>query len=145
MNDFLLGDLYEEFAMMREERGPAKARLWYARQLLLSLPVLLKPAELLRPLSILLPLLLLDRLWCFVYSLIPLKDGLDRAPGFLAINILCACFCTLIARPAPVAAGCATACALVFAVSAEPAWYVSIALISVFVTARLRRLIEEVL
>ena len=38
-----------------------------------------------------LPLLLLDRLWSFVYSLIPLKEGLHRAPTFLAINVICVC------------------------------------------------------
>jgi hypothetical protein len=38
-----------------------------------------------------LPLLLLDRLWCQVYSQIPLKDGVDRAPGFLAVNLIALC------------------------------------------------------
>jgi hypothetical protein len=77
------GDLHEEFTLQRAERGLSNAALWYARQVALSMPMLLSP----RPLAILLPLLALDRLWCLVYSLIPMRDGLDRAPGFLAANI----------------------------------------------------------
>jgi hypothetical protein len=38
-----------------------------------------------------LPLLLMDRLWCLVYSQIPLKEGVDRAPEFLAVNLLALC------------------------------------------------------
>lgn len=43
------------------------------------------------------PLLLLDRLWRFVYSQIPLKDGLHRAPEFLAANALIVCICAALA------------------------------------------------
>jgi hypothetical protein len=100
--------------------------------------MLLKPSDVLRPAAIVLPMLLLDRLWCLIYSLIPLKDGLDRAPGFLVANIVCACLCTACAKASPLTATVATACALALAVSAEPAWYICILLPAVLVTARLR-------
>jgi len=142
MIDFILGDLCEEYALQCNERGAIRASLWYARQFLLSLPVMIEPNELLRPLTIALPLLLLDRLWCLVYSLIPLKDGLDRAPGFLIANILCACLCAAIARPAPLAAAAATVFALAFAISAEPPLYIAAAILAVPLTAHLRRSYE---
>ncbi len=89
MIDFILGDLHEEFLILRREHGAARAHVWYARQILLSLPVLLRPADLL----LVLPLLLLDRLWCFICSMIPLKDGPAIAhPLSLIANLLCACF-----------------------------------------------------
>jgi hypothetical protein len=92
------GDLDEEFGQS------SRSRRWYISQVMRSLlPLLLlrvRSGELIRMLlgavlGAALPLLLLDRLWCLVYSQIPLKDGVDRAPEFLAINILaitvCAC------------------------------------------------------
>jgi hypothetical protein len=142
MIEFILGDLQEEYSLLCDERGVIAARLWYSRQVLLSLPAMVKPIEVLRPLSVALPLLLLDRLWCLVYSLIPLKDGLERAPGFLIFNIACACICAAIARLSPLAAALSTAFALAFAVSAEPPLYICIALIVVPLTARLRSAYE---
>jgi hypothetical protein len=139
MIEYVLGDLREEYGILCTQRGVPKARRWYARQILLSLPLLLKPADALRGLSVAMVILLLDRLWRLVYSLIPLKDGLDRAPGFLAANILCASLCTAIVRPRAAWAALATALALALAVSAEPPLYVCLALIFVPVTARLRR------
>jgi len=142
MMDFILGDLYEEYGLQRGERGVFAARLWYARQILLSLPVMIKPIELLRPLMIALLLLLLDRLWCLVYSMIPLKDGLDRAPGFLIANIVCGCIGAAIARPSALNAALATAFALACSISAEPPIYIAAALLAVPLTAHLRRSYE---
>jgi hypothetical protein len=139
MIEYVLGDLREEYGILCAERGRNKATRWYVRQLLLSLPQLIRPQDLLRAFSAAIPLLLLDRLWCFIYSLIPLKDGLDRAPGFLAVNIVAACACVAIFRPNALQAALATALALALAASAEPPLYISIALVSIPVTARLRR------
>ena len=142
MIEFILGDLREEFLMLRAERGVTRARLWYVRQLLLSLPVLLKASHMLRPAAIVFPMLLLDRLWCLLYSQIPLKDGLGRAPGFLVANIVCACIGATVVRPSVLSAVVATACGLALAVSVEPAWYICAAMLAVPLAARLRRLYE---
>jgi hypothetical protein len=93
------GDLDEEFGQ------PSRNRRWYLSQVMRSLlPLLLlrvRSGELSRILlsgilGAALPLLLLDRLWCLVYSQIPLKESLDRAPGFLAVNILAMAVCASI-------------------------------------------------
>lgn len=92
----VLGDLEEEFGQS------SRSRRWYISQVMRSLlPLLLlrvRSGELSRillgaVLGAALPLLLLDRLWCLVYSQIPLKESLDRAPGFLAVNILAIAVC----------------------------------------------------
>jgi hypothetical protein len=144
--DHIRGDLSEEFRMLCAERGVGAARLWYTRQVLLSMPMLVRPAEGLRVMAIVLPLVLLDRLWCLIYSLIPMKDGLERAPGFLAANIVCACLCTVLSGASALSAALATTAALTLAVSAEPPMYVALALISVTATshfsARLRRRLQ---
>lgn len=142
MIEFILGDLREEYLLLRGRRGRLRARLWYLRQLLLSLPMIAGPASILRPVSIAFTMLLLDRLWCLIYSWIPLKDGLERAPGFLMANIVCACVCALQARPAPWAAFIAAGFALAFSVSAEPSLYVAAALIAVPFSARIGRKYE---
>jgi hypothetical protein len=84
-------------------------------------------------LAVALPLLLLDRLWRFVYSQIPLKDGLDRAPGFWVVNLVCVCVgaavCGWLARTVhravgvAVAAAVAAACALWCGAATIPAVY----------------------
>lgn len=94
----LAGDLEEEFGEAH------RSRRWYISQVMRSLlPLVLVRVRsgelsgiLLRAVAgVALPLLLLDQLWRLVYSQIPLKDGVDRAPAFLAVNILaiavCAC------------------------------------------------------
>ena len=100
--DCIAGDLEEEFAMLRETHGRAAARRWYTGQVARSVCALLglrirsgefSQAALLASLGVAAPLLLLDRLWQFVYSQIPLKDGLHRAPVFLMLNALCVCAC----------------------------------------------------
>jgi hypothetical protein len=99
------GDLAEEFADLSRTRGRSAVNRWYLSQVLRSLLPLLRlrvrSGELSRVvlsavLGVALPLLLLDRLWRLVYSQIPLKDGLDRAPGFLAVNVLAVCLCAAI-------------------------------------------------
>ncbi len=147
MMQHLLGDLREEFLLLSRERGTNAARLWYARQILLSMPAMMtmiRPVDGLRALAIIAPMVLLDQLWRLVYSTIPLKDGLDRAPGFLAANIVCACLCALASRSSAPSAVGATAVALALAVSSEPPLYIVLALASVTATShlsnRLRRL-----
>jgi hypothetical protein len=96
------GDLEEEFAYLSRNLGRSTVNRWYISQVLRSLVPLLRlrvrsgelgQVLLSGVLGVALPLLLLDRLWCLVYSQIPLKDGVDRAPGFLAVNLLVLCVC----------------------------------------------------
>jgi hypothetical protein len=104
--EFVAGDLEEEFADLRGSRPRSMVNRWYLRQVVRSvLPLLalrIRSGELSRVLlspvvGVALPLMLLDRLWCFVYSQIPLKDGVDRAPAFLAVNVVLLCVCAAIA------------------------------------------------
>jgi hypothetical protein len=99
------GDLDEEFADRSRDLGRYAVNRWYISQVVRSLLPLVglrvRSGELSRVLlgaflSAALPLLLLDRVWCLVYSHIPLKDGLDRAPGFLAVNLLALSVCAVI-------------------------------------------------
>lgn len=94
------GDLEEEYAGLSPQLSRFAMNRWYVSQVLRSLLPLLRlrvrsgelSAVLLGPvLGAALPLLLLDRLWRLVYSQIPLKDGVDRAPEFLAVNLLALC------------------------------------------------------
>jgi hypothetical protein len=88
-----------------------------------------------------LPLLALDRLWSFIYSQIPLKDGPERAAGFLAANLICLYFCAAItgstarnlqsALAIAVAASGAAGFALWAGVGTAPAPYVVAALFGV--------------
>ena len=103
--EYVAGDLEEEFAIVREARGRAAARRWYAWQVARSAGALLQlrvrsgeltHVVLIASLGVAVPLLLLDWLWQFVYSQIPLKDGLRRAPEFLVFNALCACACAAV-------------------------------------------------
>jgi hypothetical protein len=103
--EYIAGDLEEEFALIRKTIGPAAAGRWYTWQVARSVCALLQlrirsgeftQVALLASLGVAAPLLLLDRLWRFVYSQIPLKDGLDRAPEFLVVNALCGCACAAI-------------------------------------------------
>jgi hypothetical protein len=100
-SEFVAGDLHEEFIYLCATRGRRAGSRWYAWQVVRSVVTLLglrmRSGEathvVLSALSVAVPLLLLDRLWCFVHSQVPLKDGLSRAPGFLAVNLACVCVC----------------------------------------------------
>jgi hypothetical protein len=131
--EFVLGDLEEEFHQSRRHS------FWYIWQVLRSVAPLLairiRAGELtalaLRvALGVAFPLALLDRLWSFVYSQIPLKDGLSRAPEHLALNVVCLLICIAIARPGVLAA--LTSASLVLAISAAdaPIAYVCIMLLA---------------
>jgi hypothetical protein len=94
------GDLEEEFAQVCLARNPSAGTRWYLWQVVRSaMPLLrlrmrsgeIRDSALLALLGVAVPLLLLDRLWSFVYSQIPLKDGTGRAPLFLAINVFAIC------------------------------------------------------
>jgi len=146
--ELIAGDLHEEFLYLCEERGDGVGRRWYASQVVRSLPELLRlrirSGDLTQLLAVLAsvaaPLLLLDRLWCFVYSHIPLKDGLDRAAGLLAVNMAVLCIASAIsgalARTARRAAtlslvsAMGVAVALWASVGAAPAWYIAGALLA---------------
>jgi hypothetical protein len=153
----IAGDLEEEFAMIRDARGSASARRWYTWQVVRSVCALLQlrirsgeltQVALIASLGVAAPLLLLDRMWQFIYSQIPLKDGLHRAPEFLAVNALCVCACAGLLgawagskspagklRHAPHTLGFAAASAAMFAVWASvanaPALYVIVIALAV--------------
>lgn len=124
--DFIAGDLEEE--LRTQSAG------WYWRQVLGSVrPLLtmrLRSSEM--PLYLLtgfVPLFLLDRLWSVVYSGIPLKDGTERAPAFLVVNLLVVLVC-LTMQP-KVRVGLMSGCiagALCLSVATQPFWYVGLAL-----------------
>jgi hypothetical protein len=141
------GDLEEEFAILLESLGRRGAVRWYFSQVLRSAWPLFQlriqsgeftQIALLSAFGISAPLLALDKLWQFVYSRVPLKDGLERAPQLLAVNGLAVCACALLvgALPAPrnrasksrsaalaFAAGCAAMVAIWAGVGTAPALY----------------------
>jgi hypothetical protein len=143
------GDLEEEFPQVCEARGRGAGNRWYAWQVIRSvLPLLvlrIRSGELTQmvlgaALAVALPLLLLDRLWCFVYSQIPLRDGTDRAPGFLAVNVVLVCLFAAMgggrttSRASAAGSAAMAAMAAAFAVwasaSAAPAVYVVMAVMA---------------
>ncbi|MGO9262977.1 MAG: hypothetical protein ACLQU1_42875 [Bryobacteraceae bacterium] len=104
--EFVGGDLAEDFGCIFAQRGRRAARRWYAWQVARSAPALMalrmRSGELteiaLRAVTgVLLPLVALDQLWRFVYSQIPLKDGVVRAPAMLAANVLLVALCSWMA------------------------------------------------
>jgi hypothetical protein len=146
------GDLEEEFAERCHARDRAAGARWYLWQVIRSVAPLvrlrLRSGELRQTAAIALasvavPLLLLDRLWSFVYSQIPLKDGTGRAPEFLAVNVLAVCAGAALAGAAetspPVAAKAsaralaalaAAGFAMWFSVGRAPARYDAVVLIA---------------
>jgi hypothetical protein len=147
--EFVAGDLYEEFLLLCAERDRSAASRWYVRQVLRSAGTLLglrfrsgEAAHLLAAalIAVAMPLLLLDRLWSFVYSHIPLKDGLERAPGFWAANLVCVCACAALcgslAHSLPRAAGVALAaavgagCALWCSAATAPFWWAGLVILA---------------
>jgi hypothetical protein len=107
--EFVAGDLAEDFGAIFAQRGGRAARRWYAWQVARSAPALmalrmrsgeLTGAALRAAVGVLLPLGALDRLWAFVYSQIPLKDGVERAPAMLAANVLLMALCSRMAAAA---------------------------------------------
>jgi len=157
---YVAGDLEEEFAQLCHCRGRSAASRWYLRQVIGSLPPLLAlrirsgqlTGVLLRAvIGIGLPLMALDRLWCFVYSQIPLKDGTGRAPEYLAFNLVCIGLAAALSAPpgaaGAIASGCAAAFALACATGATPLPYTALVILAVVlipccktVRARRRRL-----
>jgi len=156
------GDLEEEFLLVCESRSRFAGKRWYLKQVVRSVtPLLLlrmRSAEVQRTaiaalLSVALPLVLLDRLWSFVYSQIPLKDGFLRAPHFLALNVLAVSVGSAISgsrlksRPAAIsmalAATAASGFALWVSAAAGPVLYTAIILAvapaSSLLSFRLRR------
>lgn len=148
--EFVAGDLAEDFGCLFARRGGRAACRWYVWQVVRSAPALLSlrmrsgeltGAVLRATLGVLLPLVALDRLWRFVYSQIPLKDGLERDPAMLLANILFVLLCswavgrqeprmTRRAGPDVVAALVAAALAVRVAVGAAPAAYIVCLLLS---------------
>ena len=73
------------------------------------------------------PLLLLDRLWQFIYSQIPLKDGLHHAPEFVIFNALCVCGGAALLGAWADSKGCALTLAIAAALAVLLAVWVSAA------------------
>jgi hypothetical protein len=147
--EFVAGDLHEEFLMLCESDGRPKAARWYGRQVLRSAAVLLglrfrsgEAAHLAAAalIAVAMPLLLLDRLWSFVYSHIPLKDGLERAPVFWVSNVVCVCVCAAMcgslahsfsrAVGIAMAAAVGAACALWCSTAAAPLIYAGMVILA---------------
>ncbi|MDZ4799056.1 MAG: hypothetical protein SGI92_12895 [Bryobacteraceae bacterium] len=89
----LLGMLPEEAAgdLVEEARTRSSAWLWWqvARSVWWSargdvVPTLAAAS------TVLLAVLAMDRFWAWVYSLVPLRDGLGREPWMLAVNVVVA-------------------------------------------------------
>jgi hypothetical protein len=104
--DCVAGDLEEEFKLVCQTRDRAAGARWYFWQVVRSVTPLmrlrmrsggLRQTTLVALLSVAVPLLLLDRLWSFIYSQIPFKDGTGRAPEFLAVNLISVCLGAAIA------------------------------------------------
>lgn len=94
--EFVAGDLEQEFTLRRESDGNRRARRWYVRQVVTSVAPLISlrirsgeaSATIIAVVAgVGAPLLLLDRLWLFAFSQIPLKDSLSRDPWLLAVNL----------------------------------------------------------
>lgn len=146
--EYVLGDLDEEFLEMARDRGRRAAARWYAGQVLRSIVPLLvlriRSGELTHALiagltGAAVPLWLCDRLWSFLYSQIPLKDGPGRTPLQFALTLLLLAVCAAAAgatartreRAIAVSASSAlmTAAALAAAIGATPSMYVAAALV----------------
>jgi len=162
--EFVAGDLHEEFLILCESRGRRAGSRWYSRQVVRSAGSLVglrfrsgEAAHLMAAavLAVAMPLLLLDRLWRFVYSQIPMKDGLERAPGFWIANLICVCVCAAVcgslahsfqrAVGVAVASAAAAACALWWGSAIAPLLYAGVIVLAapassmaVFVWRRLR-------
>jgi hypothetical protein len=121
--EVIAGDLEEEFAL----RDPRGASGWYLSQVLRSAIPLLSirtpQTALTALLTVAMPVLLLDRLWSFIYSQIPLKDGLYRAPEFLIVNLILVCVCSVLSRSKPWAIFLAAALALWVSAGHAPLLY----------------------
>jgi len=147
--EFVAGDLHEEFLLLCAAHGRPAGSRWYVRQVARSAATLLgmrfrsgEAAHLVAAavLAVAMPLLLLDRLWRFVYSQIPLKDGLDRAPGFWAASLVCVCVCAAMcgglarslyrAIGVALAGAAAAACALWCGAAVTPALYAGLVILA---------------
>ena len=146
--EFVLGDLDEEYAEMARARGRRAAARWYAGQVVRSIVPLLalrvRSGEATHALiaglaGAAVPLWLCDRLWSFLYSQIPLKDGAGRTPAQFALTLGLLCVCAAAAgatagnraRAIAVSASTAlmTATALAAATGATPFSYAAFALV----------------
>jgi hypothetical protein len=146
--EFVAGDLHEEFLLLCASEGEPSASRWYRSQVMRSAASLLglrfrsgEAAHLVSvAVAVAMPLLLLDRLWSFIYSHIPFKDGLDRAPGFWAANLVCVCVCAAVcgslAHSLPRAIGVAfaaavgAACAMWCSVATAPVLYAGLVILA---------------
>ena len=131
--EFLAGDLEEEFRLICECRGRSAGKRWYTRQVILSIAPLtalrvrsgeLTAVTLRAAFGVIAPLLLLDRLWSFVYSQIPLKAGVERAPEYLALNVLCLAAGAALSEVRPVVAAAAAGAAVIVSAGATPPAYI---------------------
>jgi hypothetical protein len=99
----IAGDLHEEYATrILPQHGAARAWRWYVAQVARSTPSLIAsrwrrgelPLLLLIALvSVAIPLQLLEVLWAFVHSHIPLKADATRSSGILLANLVLLCGC----------------------------------------------------
>ena len=147
--EFVAGDLHEEFELRCAAEGLPAASRWYIGQVLRSAAALVslrfrsgEAAHLVASalVAVAMPLLGLDRLWSFVYSNIPLKDGLSRAPEFWVANLLCVFVCAALcgsmahsvsrAVRVALAAAVGAACALWFSRAVVPMVYAGMVILA---------------
>jgi hypothetical protein len=85
------GDLEEEFASICLARGRSAGNRWYVSQVIRSIVPLagvwLQGALLRMLCAVAIPLVLVDRLWRFVYSQIPLKEAAVRSTRSYVISM----------------------------------------------------------
>jgi Sec-independent protein secretion pathway component TatC len=99
------GDLEEEFVAICASRGISAGNRWYASQVIRSVIPLsglwLRSAAL-HAICVAAPMILVDRLWRFVYSQIPLKDASvrDTAPYLVSMALIAALGCCVVWRKA---------------------------------------------
>ncbi|HTS28578.1 MAG TPA: hypothetical protein VMH81_22055 [Bryobacteraceae bacterium] len=128
------GDLEEEFGLICQSRNHFAGARWYVWQVVRSVVPLIwirmrsgefRQAALAALLGAAVPLVMLDRLWSFVYSQVPLKDGIGRAPSLLAVNVAAVCVGSAITGTAQSSGKAAWTTALALAAAAGIAVWAS--------------------
>jgi len=146
--EFVVGDIEEEWSEIAAERGKWMAKRWLLAQALRSAAPLLgarvRSGEMTGVLiagvlGSALPLWLCHRLWQFVASQIPFKDGTEREAWQLAVNLMVLCACAALAglstrtrssAAAVAVAVAALASSTLWLIGAQPALYIFLALVA---------------
>jgi hypothetical protein len=130
--EYVVGDIEEELLDIAATRGGWMAKRWLLGQALRSTAPLLgariRSGEMTNVLmagvlAAVVPLWLCHRLWQFVASQIPFKDGTERDAGQLAVNVVVLCGCAAVAGLwAPTKSTAAAVAIAVTALAAATLW-----------------------